>query len=568
MIRSLSINNIALIDSLDIDFHHGLTVLSGETGSGKSIIIDSLSFVLGERADKSLIKHGEEVAQVTALFELTEGNVTNKLAEYGYDIEDGQLLLSRKMSVGGKNEIRIQGKPSTLAILRDITKELVDIFGQGEHLALLDERKQLSVLDSFCKFGNVPQKLAELKTEIHEIDKQIAELGGSDEDKERTLDFLRYQVKEITDAALDAEEENELVAKRKRMMNAEKISSAMSCVNESINGEGGATNALSQAREALRGVIANEPTAEELDKRLTAVLYEVSDIADCAEQVLGGMDFSEAEADKMEERLELIKSLKRKYGGSVEAVLAFCEQASAKIDKIVNATEFTDQLTEKRKTAVAEMYRLCGQMRAERQKTAKALAKEIMKVLAELDMKNTQFVVEFKEAPSVETYAKSPSANGYDNVRFLMSANAGEPLKPLAKVISGGEMSRFMLAVKNVTARAEQIPTMVFDEIDTGISGTTAQTVADTLASVSSHKNGGYQCIVITHLPQIVAMADNSFVISKKVADGKTHTVVAEVRDDDKFATEVARLMGGVGEHNLLAAKALIQWCRDYKSKL
>ena len=568
MIRSLSINNIALIDSLEINFHHGLTVLSGETGSGKSIIIDSLSFVLGERADKSLIKHGEDSAEVTALFEIVDGNVTDKLVEYGYEAEDGQLLLSRKMSVGGKNEIRIQGKPSTLAILRDIAKELVDIFGQGEHLALLDEKKQLSVLDSFCQFGAIPQKLAELKARIREIDKQIAELGGSDEDRERTLDFLRYQVKEISEAALNVEEEAELTAQRKRMMNAEKITSAMSCVTESISGDGGATNALSQARDALRGIIANEPTAEELDKRLTAVLYEVSDISDCAEQVLGGMDFSESEADKMEERLDLIKSLKRKYGGSVEAVLAFCEQATAKIDKIVNASELSEQLTETRRSIVDEMYRLCEQKSAERQKTAKTLAKEIMKGLADLDMKNTQFVVEFADKPTKETYAKSPSTNGYDNVRFLMSANAGEPLKPLAKVISGGEMSRFMLAVKNVTARAEQIPTMVFDEIDTGISGNTAQTVADKLASVSSYKNGGYQCIVITHLPQIVAMADNSLVISKTVTGGKTHTVVTEVNDDDKFAAEVARLMGGIGQHNLLAAKALIQWCKEYKSKL
>ena len=444
MLKNLSINNIALIDSLDLQFDGGLTVLSGETGSGKSIIIDSLSFVLGDRADKSLIKYGTDHAEVTALFELDESdNVCAKLAEYGYAADDGLLLLSRKMSLTGKNEIRVQGKPSTLAILRDVAGELVDIFGQGEHLALLDENKQLSVLDAFCDFGDLQDKIAELKKELNAVDKEIAEFGGNDEERERTLDFLRYQINEIAAADLSVEEEGELIALRKRMMNAEKITQALNTVVQNIGGDCGATNTLAEARDALRGIAVSEQMAAELEQRINAVLPEIADIADTCETLLGEMDFSEADADKTEDRLELIKNLKRKYGGSVEAVLAFYDEAVERFDKITHSEERLAELTAQRAEIVGKLYKLCIAVSDLRKKCAARLASDVMKELTDLGMKNTKFVVEFVECPSIETFAKSPSVASFDKVRFLMSANPGEPLKPLAKVISGGEMSRF-----------------------------------------------------------------------------------------------------------------------------
>ena len=568
MLKNLSINNIALIDSLDLQFDGGLTVLSGETGSGKSIIIDSLSFVLGDRADKSLIKYGTDHAEVTALFELDENdNVCAKLAEYGYAADDGLLLLSRKMSLAGKNEIRVQGKPSTLAILRDVAGELVDIFGQGEHLALLDENKQLSVLDAFCVFGDLHDKIAELKKELNAVDKEIAEFGGNDEERERTLDFLRYQINEIAAANLSVEEEGELIALRKRMMNAEKITQALNTVVQNIGGDCGATNTLAEARDALRGIAVSEQMAAELEQRINAVLPEIADIADTCETLLGEMDFSEADADKTEDRLELIKNLKRKYGGSVEAVLAFYAEAVERFDKITHSEERLAELTAQRAEIVGKLYKLCLAVSDLRKKCAARLASDVMKELTDLGMKNTKFVVEFVECPTIETFAKSPSVASFDKVRFLMSANPGEPLKPLAKVISGGEMSRFMLAVKNITARAEHIPTMVFDEIDTGISGKMAQMVANKLANVAADKNFGYQCIVITHLPQIAAMADDNMVISKVVENDRTHTVVSRTTDNERVQ-EVARLMGGSGAASVAAAKELVAECDAYKRKI
>lgn len=568
MIKSLFINNIALIDRLSIDFRRGLTVLSGETGSGKSIIVDSLSFVLGERADKSLIKYGADVAEVTALFDLSEdSDLRDKIAEFGYDLSDGQLLLSRKMSVTGRNEVRIQGRPATLAVLRDVAAELVDIFGQGEHLALLDERKQLAVLESFCNDGEGKQR-AELRAEIIALDKQIAELGGDDEQRAVTLDFLKYQIDEIAEAKLSVDEEAELLATRKRMMNAEKISAAMATVVSSVSGDGGATNSLSEARDALRAVSSAEPTADELQQRIDSVLLELSDIADCAEGVLDGMEFSEADADRVEERLDKIKSLKRKYGGSVEAVLKHYEQAIVRYDTIANASEILQRLSEERAELVGKLYKLCLAHTAALKKVADKLSGQIMSELVDLGMKNTRFVVEFADSPTADEFNKSPSPATFDKVRFVMSANVGEPLKPLAKVISGGEMSRFMLAVKNITAHAERIPTMIFDEIDTGISGKMAQMVADKLACVSAEKVGGYQCIVITHLPQIVAMADENIVVGKVVEADKTHTVVKVCQSPVERAEEVARLMGGVGQTTIAAADELVEFCADFKAKL
>lgn len=565
MLKSLSISNVALIEQLDIDFCQGLTALSGETGSGKSIIIDSLSFVLGERADKSLIRYGADTAEVTALFELEQDDVaTARLQEYGYDVSDGQLLVSRKMSNAGKNEVRIQGKPSTLSILRSVAAELVDIFGQGEHLALLDERKQLAVLDEFCQIDT--QSIDQQKRLVAQTDRQIAELGGNADERARTLDFLRYQIEEISAANLDVAEEEQLVALRKRMMNAEKIAAGMSAVVDAVGGEGGASSALSLACDALRSVLNIEPVAEELANRLSAVTVELSDIADCAENQLSQMDFSESDADKVEDRLELIKSLKRKYGGSVQAVLQFCQDAQQQYDKISNAADLLEQLSKQRTEQIQELYKLCMQRRKLRQQVAEKLAKDIMKELADLGMKNTAFVVNFDYQPSVEQFDKLPSESTFDKVQFLMSANVGEPLKPLNKVISGGEMSRFMLAVKNITARAERIPTMVFDEIDTGISGKMAQMVANKLANAANGAQG-YQCIVITHLPQIVAMADTNLVISKSVADQKTHTSLIKVHGDDRI-DEVVRLMGASGQSAFDAAKQLVDECSLYKSKL
>lgn len=569
MLKNLIINNIALIDRLDIDFQTGLSVLSGETGSGKSIIIDSLAFVLGERADKTLIKYGEESAEVTALFEVeTDCPVLAKLTEYGYG-DDAEILLSRKMSVSGKNEIRINGKTATLSMLKDICSELADIFGQGQHLALLDERNQLSVLDAFCDFRGADTQLRSVwYPKLSEVNRQLKSFGGSEAERERLLDILKFQIDELKAADLDEKEENELIATHKRLVNAEKIASAVNVAADSLGSEIGAINRLSDAVSSLRQISGMEDSAAALADRLQTARIEIEDVSASLDSLLEAVDFSPSEADRMEARLEKIRQLKRKYGGSVAEALEFLKNAEAQYNNLLNSSARIAELNAEKQAILKKMFELSAVKSEERKRTADKLSQRIMRELDDLGMRGTRFEVEFECAEDFESYANNPSADGYDRVRFMMSANVGEPLKPLSKVISGGEMSRFMLAVKNITALAEKIPTMVFDEIDTGISGNMAQMVANKLADVSHNKQNGYQCIVITHLPQICAMADCNLYINKYEKDGKTFTAVNRLTTLEQRSEEVARLMGSVGQHALVNARELIDWSENYKKSL
>lgn len=569
MIKNLIINNIALIDHLDLDFQEGLTVLSGETGSGKSIIIDSLAFVLGDRADKTLIKYGQDVAEVSALFEVAQDSpVVAKMQEFGFG-DDTEILISRKMSVAGKNEIRIQGRPATLAILKEICSDLVDIFGQGQHLALLNEKNQLSVLDAFCNFDGIDIQLKnDLYPQLLSINKQLNAFGGSDAERERLADILKYQIEEIEAANVSEEEEEELLTMHKRMVNVEKISTAISQAVECLNGDHGAIAQLSQSGNLLRSVANLEESADSLVDRLQSARIEVDDVSASLESVLSSLEFSPTEVDKMEERLEKIRQIKRKYGGSIAEVNKFLAESKTKYDSLINSAERIEQLNAQKFTLLKQMYSLAQAKSRERKLTAERLALSIMRELADLGMRGTNFKVEFNDDVTFDEFAQYPSSDGIDKVEFLMSANVGEPLKPLSKVISGGEMSRFMLAVKNITALAEKIPTMVFDEIDAGISGNMAQMVANKLANVSSNSTSGYQCIVITHLPQIAAMADVNLYIQKFEKNGKTFTSVDVLSDYEQRAQEVARLMGSVGEHALVNAKELLDWSTEYKIKL
>lgn len=565
MLKTLIIDNIALIDHIELSFSGGLTVLSGETGSGKSIIVDSLSFVLGDRADKSLIKYGADCAEVSAIFEVEiDSPVLAKLNDYGFG-SDNELLISRKMSVSGKNEIRINGKPATLAILREVCAELVDIFGQGQHLALLSEKNQLQTLDSFCNFdGKDIQLKSVLSPKLSEIEKQLKSFGGSDAERERLLDILKFQIDELHAAKLDVDEENELLAMHKRSVNLEKLVSALNIAVDGLDGESGAITGITEAKNALVSIENVENRAVELSERLDSCRLELEDVLSCLQDLVSETDFSPAEVDKMEARLEQIKVIKRKYGGTIEEANKFLATAELEYDNLLNSSERIAELNNQKQSVLKQMYALACDKSLERKRTAKVLSDKIVDELSQLGMKGTTFTVEFGTDTTIEEYTNSPSSNGFDNPQFMMSANVGEPLKPLAKVISGGEMSRFLLAIKNITAIAEKIPTMIFDEIDTGISGGIAQKVAEKLARVSSENNGGYQCIVITHLPQIAAMADNNLYIEKVQANGKTITQVTELSTESK-QKEVARLMGSIGEHSLLGAKELIEWCNSFK---
>lgn len=565
MITSLYIQNVALISKLSLSFDSGLTVLSGETGSGKSIIIDSLTFVLGERADKSMIKHGEEKAFVEVVFDVKKDSSCAKvLAELGFD-DDDTLVISRTLTQSGKNECRVNGRVCSASMLKQITVTLVDVFGQSQHLNLLKLDKQLEVLDGFCNFEGHFDKyygyLADYKHAVFELSK----FGGNDAERERQIDVLKYQIDELETADLSVEEENELLAMHKRVVNLEKI---VSSLNDSLtflsNNEPNAISCLSMASNSLSFATNFDDKIADLQQRLDSARIEVEDVAETLQDVLRESDYNPYEIDKMEARLEKIRTIKRKYGGSVEKALEFLQDAKEEYNRLVNATETICNLNQDKAFALNKMYQEAQEISKIRRNVALSLQQKVETELSDLGMKGAKLSISFTDMPSLEQFEHQFTTKGCDRVEFLFSANVGEPLKPLNKVISGGEMSRFMLAIKNITAKVENIPTMVFDEIDTGISGNTASMVAQKLACVSKD----YQCLVITHLPQIVAMADNNLVISKSQIDGATHSTTKLVETFEEKVNEVSRLMGSVGEHASASAQELIAWCDNYKKML
>ena len=562
MITSLYIQNIALISKLSLEFSNGLTVLSGETGSGKSIIIDSLTFVLGERADKSLIKHGEDKAFVEVAFQiLPQSNCAKVLDELGFDF-DTTLVISRTLTQSGKNECRVNGRICSASMLKQISVTLVDVFGQSQHLNLLKVDKQLEILDGFCNFSSNLVNYQKYLTDYNCAVDQLATFGGSDAERERQIDMLKYQIDELESANLSVEEEDELILMHKRVVNMEKIVSSLSDALANLTtSEPNAVSSLSMAHNSLYGATNFDDRVATLDDRLVSARIEVEDIAETLQDILRESDYNPYEIDKMESRLEKIRLIKRKYGGTIEKALEFLQNAKDEYNRLINATETIANLQADKLVALKNMYECAHALSQTRRKVAVDLQQKIERELADLGMKGAKFCASFDDEPTFEQLESVFTNLGYDRVEFLFSANVGEPLKPLNKVISGGEMSRFMLAIKNITATVENIPTMVFDEIDTGISGNTASMVAQKLATVSKN----YQCLVITHLPQIVAMADNNLLITKTQSENSTVSTTKQLSTLDEKVQEVSRLMGSKGEHASLTAQDLIAWCDNYK---
>lgn len=562
MLKNLYIENIALIDKLDLSFGEGLNCLSGETGAGKSIIVDAFSFVLGDRADKSLIKHGKDYAFVEAVFEIKDKSVFKNFEGF-FSIDNDELVLSRKMMLAGKNEVRVNGRVTSLALLKEFSSKLADIFGQSEHLNLFVKENHISVLDGFADVTDIKNELSVLGDAYGDAKKELASFGGDESERIRVIDLLNYQINEINEAVLVEGEDEELKEKLLRINNAEKIVDTLTQVGDCLNSSSGAIASILLAEHNLASLFKYDNIYEKLRARLESARYEISDIAEEVEKSLADVDTNQAEADRIEKRLDTVKLLKRKYGGSIENVLRFCEEAKSKRDILVNATERINELMTVMSKTAEKMYVLSERLSEKRQACGKKLSKLIETELRELGMKGACFEVGFNEKPSFDTYAKTCSVEGYDDVEFYMSANVGEPVKPLIKVISGGEMSRFMLAVKNITAHVERIPTMIFDEIDSGISGNIAQMVAVKLMRVSRE----YQCIVITHLPQIAAIADRNYLIEKYVDGDKTLSRVSLLTEEGKIK-EIARLTGGNSDYAFLHGKDMVLWGNLEKEKI
>lgn len=541
MLARLQIKNIALIDNADITFDRRLNVLSGETGSGKSVILDSINFVLGSKAEKTMIRYGESEAFVRAEF-IIESDCPAAKAVEALDIEcDGQIIITRKYSIDGKGSIKINGNSVTASMLRTVTSRLVDVHGQSEHFYLLNESNQLKVIDGLCgeKADNIKKQLSEILTKKREILKKISALGGDEQERARRLDILSYQINEIRSADVRAGEYEELKAKRNIINNTEKILSALNNASSAFGSDGGCLDLISVVQRQMSSVSDLSSDYDKIYGRIESLYAEAADIAQSLTDLADEVSFDENEAQYVEERIELLRSLMKKYGGDEESVLYYLQSASTDFENLSNSAEELEKLNSQLTVADDRIYNLCVSLSEIRKECADKLSINVKEQLRSLNIPDAQFIVEF--SPFSRESANLSSNDGSDEVKFMFSANKGEPLKPLNKVISGGEMSRFMLAIKTQLKDINGISTYIFDEIDAGISGVTAMTVAQKFIAIS----GETQIISVSHLPQVCAASHAQFLIYKTEKGGKTVTRVQRLTAEEKL-DEIIRLTGNV----------------------
>ena len=535
MLDVLHIENIAVIEEAEIQFHAGFNALTGETGAGKSIVIDALGAVVGGRTSRELIRTGAAKAFVSAVFSGVAPDLPG-LAECGAaPDEDGGLLIQREIFTDGKNICRVGGRPVTVAQLRRLGSDLLNIHGQHDGQQLLDEEQHGAYLD---RFGGTDAPLAAYHTAysvLTELLTRIKALQIDEAEKARRMDSLRFQIDELERAQLVPGEEEELAARRNLLRNGEKYLSALAGADYALRGGdegGGAVPALGEAAEALSGIRALSGDLAELCQRLEALHSEAYDLAETIRDRRAEFDFSPAELDAAEARADQLYRLKKKYGSTVEEMLSYLEKCRQELDAMEMADDTLVRLEARRAKAEAAVLEAGAALTAARKSAALLLEERIQRELRDLDMTKVRFAIDFAE--------REPGPDGCDVIRFLMSANVGEDLRPIAKIASGGELARIMLALKNVLAEQEAVGTLVFDEVDTGVSGRAAQKVAEKLAQVSRRK----QVLCVTHLPQLAAMADTHFSVSKGERDGRTYTQVV-LLDRAARQAELARLTGG-----------------------
>ncbi len=557
MLNELHIENIAVIEKADIEFNSGLNVLTGETGAGKSIIIDSIGAVLGERVSRELVRRGADKGRVTAVFELGKAE-EQWLKDNDIDPED-ELILQRRISADGKSSCRVCGEPVSAAQLRELAALLVDIHGQNDGRQLMDERRHIDYLDSF---GALQQNLEGYKAEYSKfsfIKKEMSRLSMDEIEKERLSETLKYQIAELERAELKEGEKDSLVARRDLLRNSEKLTEALDAAYDALYG--GDENALSMAQNAGYFASRAADVASELQEaadKINSAAFSLSDAAELLRDFREGLDFSPQEYDNLESRISLINRLERKYNRDEDSLIAYLDECRKKLDDI----EYSDDRLAKLQKELAAQLKTCrkvGETLSEKRKAAgKELQKRIEKELKELSMPSVRFEVNFEPVKNENGF----DAKGIDTVSFLMAANAGENPGKISKIASGGELSRIMLAMKNVFAENDPVSTMIFDEIDTGVSGIAAQRVGEKLYTVS----GGKQVLCVTHLPQIAAMADSHYLISKEERCGRTYTEVRRLNREGR-QRELARLHGGdnITELTIMSAEEQLKSADKFK---
>ena len=559
MLRTLYLKNVALVDEAETAFSEGLNVLSGETGAGKSVILDSIDFVLGAKADKGMIRSGQSECSVRAEFSCDPELLRPVLEELDLE-ESDTLLIVRRLNADGRSSLRVNGCPMTAAMLRKLTSRLVDVHGQSEHFFLLKEANQLRLLDQIAGTKEAREKVGELLKERRALQEKLSSLGGDEGERERRADILRFQIEELENAALKEGEEEELLALRAKYQNAEKILGGLKTVRDAILSDGGAADAVNTAHRGLLSIV-RYGDYDALSERLENALAELEDIGETAESLAEELDIDEREAERVESRLDEIRSLKKKYGGSVEEALSFLARAREELSLLENSAEECEKLRVRLENNSALLYATCRKLTELRKAGAEGFTERVVGELRTLNIPSARFEIAFE--PYSEEDLPRVNSDGLDRVRFLFSANAGEPPKELGKIISGGEMSRFMLAVKAQLSSLGSIGTYIFDEIDAGIGGKTARVVAEKFSAIARST----QIIAVSHLAQIAAFADREFLIEKQEAEGRTFSRIRLLGEEER-REELVRLLGGDrSESALRHADELLESARAYKSE-
>ena len=547
MLSLLHIENIAVIECADISFDQGFNVLTGETGAGKSIVIDAISAILGERAYRDMIRTGTSMASVRAVF--CDVPELPWFEENGVEY-DPETVIMRQIHLDGKNVCRVNGSLVSVSILRKLGIQLINIHGQHDSASLFDEDNHLTFLDAF---GDSQEKLASYGTcyeKVAALRRQIDRMTMDEGEKLRRMETLKYQIAEIEKADLEAGEDETLEQRRKILQNAEKLSDGMQEAVACLYGgddTDGAASLLAQAEYALGRLARFTDAYTALHERVSDLMYQVQDAAEELRDARDDLSYSSDELEQIESRLDVIHKLRRKYGVTCADILEYQEKAKKELDDIEFADDHLARLKKKLAEAEKEAWAAALSLRASRKAAAEYMSERILTELAQLDMPRVQFSCEFRELEL--------TANGADAVAFYMSANAGEALKPMSKVASGGELARIMLAMKNVLAEKDQVNTLIFDEVDTGVSGRAAQKVAEKLRAVAQHK----QVLCVTHLPQLAALANTHLLIAKSERDGRTYTTVTPL-DLEGRKRELARIIGGtnITETTLKSAEEML----------
>lgn len=560
MLKELSIKNFAIIDDVKVEFTYGLNLLTGETGSGKSIIIEALETVLGGRSSKDLIRSDKDEAFIEALFFIND-EIKPLLKRYNFDFDENILVLTKEISKDYPSVSRVNGRPITLSDLKKITTKLVDIFGQHEHQSLLNITNHQIIIDSFGdnEFNDLINKIGELYEEYTTEKKKLEKLSISSYEREREIDLLKFQIDEIEDAFLTSDDDENIENEYNRLSNVVDITTGLNEVYGMISNSNYENISIIELMDKSISILNNiskydKELVSNLDE-LQGIRYSLQDISRSLNYYVENLEIDGERLIFLNERLDLINKLKKKYGSTVSIILGYKENINEQYDKLINYEKQIERIQKNLEDYEVKLNKYSSVLSNKRKNIALMLENMLSKELSELSMENVKFKVNFEKKNNF-------SSTGIDNIEFLISTNPGEPLKPISKIVSGGEMSRIMLGFKSIIANNDKIPTMIFDEIDTGISGRTAQVVGEKIKRISKN----HQVISISHLPQIAALADSHYEISKEVINGKAQTKINKLSDDERII-ELARLLGGVNvtETTLQHAKEMIEMSKEIK---